>query len=97
MPLANIALMRSTAQSRGSWRSPVWSSGLGYHQPRSTRKTASRNLDVSISLAEPSPKHRVALIKAAYGQCRFIVSEPGARVVCCGASTQRGSSWCAWH
>ena len=54
-------------------------------------------MDVSISLAEPSPKHRVALIKADYGQCRFIVGEPGARVMCCGASTQRGSNWCAWH
>ena len=50
-----------------------------------------------LPLAEPSPKHKVALMKAGYGQCRFIVSEPEARPICCGAATDQRSSWCAWH
>ena len=41
-------------------------------------------------LAAPSPKHKISLIKAGYGQCRFLVSEPPARPVCCGAPTEDG-------
>jgi hypothetical protein len=50
------------------------------------------------ALAEPSAKHKVSLMKAGYGQCRFIVSEAVAlRAICCGAPAPAGSSWCAWH
>jgi hypothetical protein len=48
-------------------------------------------------VAAPSPKHKTPLIKAGYGQCRFLVSEPPAGAICCGAPTEDGSSWCTWH
>jgi hypothetical protein len=44
----------------------------------------------------PRPQHAVALISAGLAQCRFIVSEPNAPAMCCGASTD-GGSWCEWH
>jgi hypothetical protein len=47
-------------------------------------------------LQPPSAKHAVALIKVRDGQCRFIVTEPTRRAICCGAPTS-GGSWCAFH
>jgi hypothetical protein len=44
----------------------------------------------------PSRKHAVQLIEVGYAQCRFIVSEPSAPALCCGAPTD-GGSWCEWH
>jgi hypothetical protein len=48
-------------------------------------------------LAEPSPNHKVSLMRAGYGQCRFLVTEHPARPLCCGAPTLGEGSWCPWH
>ena len=48
-------------------------------------------------LAEPSPNHKVSLTRAGYGQWGFLVTEPPARPLCCGAPTLGEGSWCPWH
>jgi hypothetical protein len=48
--------------------------------------------------ASPVPPKRkgVPLLKAGFGQCRYIISETISAAVCCGASTD-GGSWCQEH
>ncbi|MFC4173682.1 GcrA family cell cycle regulator [Microvirga sp. GCM10011540] len=51
----------------------------------------------STGVLEPSSCHRTRLLKLGARQCRFIVGEDVRNAVCCGAPTEEGSSWCAWH
>ena len=48
--------------------------------------------------ASPVPPKRkgVPLLKAGFGQCRYIISETYSPAICCGAPT-RGGSWCEEH
>jgi hypothetical protein len=39
----------------------------------------------------------VALTEAGFAQCRFIVDDTATPVICCGAPTLPGRSWCAAH
>ncbi|WP_114772521.1 GcrA family cell cycle regulator [Microvirga subterranea] len=48
-------------------------------------------------IIEPSPRTRTTLFKLRARQCRFIVSDDRSEALFCGAETQDGSSWCAWH
>jgi hypothetical protein len=48
-------------------------------------------------MQEPDPRQRTKLLKAGTRQCRFIITEDLRNAICCGASTQEGSSWCDWH
>lgn len=52
---------------------------------------------VPLTVAEPSPQHRITLLDARARQCRFIVSDDTRNAVCCGAPTSETSSWCRYH
>ncbi|WP_147022854.1 GcrA family cell cycle regulator [Microvirga aerophila] len=48
-------------------------------------------------ITAPPAHHRTRLLNLRAKQCRFILSDDLRDAVCCGAPTQEGSSWCAWH
>jgi hypothetical protein len=56
--------------------------------------------DVWLVSNSPNPvanrTHAVSLMKAGPPQCRFILTEPPARPICCGAPLMDGS-WCPAH
>jgi len=52
---------------------------------------------VTLTVAEPDPRYRTRLLDLRMNQCRFIISDDVRNAVYCGAPTQAGSSWCAWH
>lgn len=48
------------------------------------------------AVQRPSSKYQVRFAEARPFACRYILGEPNADAICCGAPTD-GKSWCEYH